>query len=483
MNGKIVENNTISKQRKSVRIVKIIGLVVLFACLGGLTVHALLHVFVKHYYPTYGQYRLFSIVSDSMEPTIPKGHMIVGRVPKTPEEIQVGDIITYEYTTREGSITLITHRVIDIRTDENGVLYTTRGDNAAGVDSVRPRYGDVVGVFNGKQCGFFGYFFGFLQSSEGAIALILVLMIVAIAYIVIHFINLVNTWRNIAVAALKKSGALLSGTQNENLVTIADVIGIVTKDPLDKSDVKRKDKKLHWFLKTGMLPKRPYSDDLDESAMTAMGTVEHIDVAPQPALLSTEAADGDVQIVTERQETMRYKYSFLARVIQLEPQAKEWYSQIKNELLSYRGIRVRSSNKSETFFSGRKAAARLVVRGKTLCLLLAIDPDSVDKKYRVERSKSGTPCLIRLKSARRVKQARQLIAELMNGLGRVKADNFEPKDYFLPYEGVVSLLQKDLVKRNLRSTNKTYRIEEITPDEPDGSSESSVADEALGKGK
>ncbi len=69
------------------------------------------------------------------------------------------------------------------------------------------------------------------------------------------FRSLVTLWRNIALSALKKSGNILSETQIEQFGVIADVIGIVSKEPVDKRDIQRKDKKLKWFLKTGRLPR------------------------------------------------------------------------------------------------------------------------------------------------------------------------------------------------------------------------------------
>lgn len=442
--------------KKTVKILQIVGLVLLFALLGAALINSLLCVFVPHYYPTWGNVRYFAIVSDSMEPTIMTGDMITSYKPSSQEDISVGDVITYEYTQRDGSVTLITHRVLEIGYAASGeAYYVTRGDNADGADGVRPTYSQVVGVYTGSKTGALGYIVGFLQSTEGAIALILTVMIAIIAYVVVRFVNLVNTWRNVAVLALKKSGALLKTTENEDLVTISDVIGIITKDPTDRKDARRKDKKLKWFVETGMLPQRPYSDDLDEAMMSGMGQKDKIDLS--------NGKDGDSgEVVTERTEKMRYKFSFTAKVIQLKSQVKEWYSKIKNEILSYNGVKCRSGNKYETFFAGRKAVARFNVRGKTLCLLLSADPQKyASGKFAVETANSSTPCLYRIKSERRAKYACQLVADVMDELSLTKDADYQPKDYFMPYEGVVGLMQRDLVKRNVKSFTKKYRIQEI----------------------
>lgn len=252
------------KKNKGLRIAKICGLIFGFALLAVLTVHSMICVFKDDYYPTFGKYRLFSVVTDSMEPVIPTGSMIVCAVPSSEDEIEVGDVITYQVKIGE-TTTLYTHRVIEVRVSDAGAIsYTTKGDNAPDVDAFRPRFQNIVGVYTGRKCGFFGYFFGFLRSTEGAIALIIVSLISVLAYVVVRFVNLVNAWRRVAIDALAKSRGMLAETHDEQMGTIADVIGIVAKDPEDKADLKRKDKKLGRFLRTGELPKRPYSNDIDE---------------------------------------------------------------------------------------------------------------------------------------------------------------------------------------------------------------------------
>lgn len=232
-----------------------------FSIISLLTVNSLLCVFLDGYYPTFGKYRLFSVVTNSMEPTIPEGSIIVCTVPNRKNDIKENDIITFEIK-RNGEKTLYTHRVIEIHVSASGaVSYTTKGDNAP-TDGVRPKFGDVVGVYTGDKCGFFGYIIGFLQSAEGAIAMIITDFIAVLSWALIRFVNLMFTWRKKAQGALDKSREMLTNTRNEQMGEIADVIGIITKDPADKNELKRKDQKLDMFIATGTLPKRPYSDNI-----------------------------------------------------------------------------------------------------------------------------------------------------------------------------------------------------------------------------
>ena len=70
----------------------------------------------------------------------------------------------------------------------------------------------------------------------------------------------------------------------------------------------------------------------------------------------------------------RYNRSFAAKLIQSEDKVKRWYSELKRELLSYKKVAARVSWRHESFRYGRPTAAKFVIRGKTLCLCLALDP-------------------------------------------------------------------------------------------------------------
>ncbi len=103
--------------------------------------------------------------------------------------------------------------------------------------------------------------------------------------------------------------------------------------------------------------------------------------APEPEPEREEYEDDDDDesstFVTEGVERVRYDRSFKAKHIQMKDESKEWYSTLKNELLSYQRVKSRLSWRKETFRIGRMPLARFVIRGKTLCLLLAIEPSGL----------------------------------------------------------------------------------------------------------
>ena len=151
---------------------------------------------------------------------------------------------------------------------------------------------------------------------------------------------------------------------------------------------------------------------------------------------------------------IKYSKSFLAKLIQSGEETKNYYSQLKNKLLSYKGVKSRVSWKWETFRCGRKTLAKLRLRGKTLSLCLALNAeDYEDSKYIVEnisdvKSYVDVPCLYRIKNDRRVKYAGELIEEVMRKNGIEAPLLTETADYVAlhPYETTEALIERNLIK-------------------------------------
>lgn len=194
--------------------------------------------------------------------------------------------------------------------------------------------------------------------------------------------------------------------------------------------------------------------------------------APEPESEREEYEDDDDDesstFVTEGVERVRYDRSFKAKHIQMKDESKEWYSTLKNELLSYQRVKSRLSWRKETFRIGRMPLARFVIRGKTLCLLLAIEPSGLQgTKFTVDdvsavASTADTPCQYRIKSARRAKYAKELIGIVMKELNMRKIPDYVAQDFFVPYEGTVSLMEKGLTKRVVSESTRTFEIREVS---------------------
>lgn len=181
---------------------------------------------------------------------------------------------------------------------------------------------------------------------------------------------------------------------------------------------------------------------------------EETDEEPEYEILPEEDEPQEevrsVNKVTGMAIIVRYKKSFTAKYIQSDDMTKAYYAMLKNELLSYNKVKSRVSWSHENFNSGRNNIARFSIRGKSLCIYFALDPnDYANTKYKVEYAESkkyeGIPCMYRIKNARRVKYALDLIAALANKFGLEKGAQ-QSENYYLPYEPVQPLVERGLIK-------------------------------------
>jgi hypothetical protein len=146
-----------------------------------------------------------------------------------------------------------------------------------------------------------------------------------------------------------------------------------------------------------------------------------------------------------REVTVRYRRSFMSRYIQSEPIIQDYYTEIKNLLLSYKGVKSRQSFAKESYSLGRRHIAKIDVRGKALYLYLLFDPSTLETKYRAAEVKGDCPTLIKIKSDRKKKYALELIKKLMSELGCVQSEAPDV-DYRLPYEDNEALIERGLIR-------------------------------------
>ena len=166
-------------------------------------------------------------------------------------------------------------------------------------------------------------------------------------------------------------------------------------------------------------------------------------VAEEPVVVPVAVAPATVEV--------RYRQSFSSRLIQSTDELKGFYSEIKNELLSYKGVKARMSWAKETFRKARVSIAKLDVKGKMIYVFLALDPAEItDTKYRIKdvsakRGGDEYPTLIKVKSARGKNHAIELIRMLMAKLELVRIER-EAEDFRPPYEDTEALVERGLIK-------------------------------------
>lgn len=291
------------KKSMGKKVAATVGVAVLVLLLAVLLLNALLNVFKDDYYPTFGDHRLFAIVTDSMDPEIPEGHMIVDKVPSSADEIKAGTVITFRVE-NGGSPYVLTHRVVHVDNSGGEPIYTTRGDNAPGNDKHKPKYSDVIGIYTGKHCGFFGYFFGFVQSPQGAISLLIVMFVVLTAWLFIYYISMHEKKRKLETAVLKKSEGALSSVNLRydnicEITAVMDVLGMMTAEPKTRIEAKNIEARLTDFVNAQSieLPQTPETAAILDS-LPAPDTPESLVSALKSGATLRQAEDGQTLVLT-----------------------------------------------------------------------------------------------------------------------------------------------------------------------------------------
>lgn len=153
----------------------------------------------------------------------------------------------------------------------------------------------------------------------------------------------------------------------------------------------------------------------------------------------------------------KYKRSFKSKLIQSSSDVKEYYSEVKNELLSYNKCRSSVAWQAESFIVGKKTLAKLALGGKTLCLFLALNPEEFDpqifhhKDKRTSKKYAQVPMMLRVKSDLGLRKAISLIVAMMEDNGVERNSSREKEDYRreLAFRTDEELLTDGLIKLNV----------------------------------
>ena len=195
------------------------------------------------------------------------------------------------------------------------------------------------------------------------------------------------------------------------------------------------------------------TEESDDADFAAGGNLEYIDAKDEPeayAALLARAEAGEVRLVT------RYRQSYESRLIQSKDPIQDYYSGIKNALLSYKGVKSRISWANETFHQGRNHIAKIIVKTSSLYFYVALDPEQLaGTKYESAvtvlsgRKKFETvPVLIKIKGERKYKYALEMIEMVCEGkLQLLPNKKYEQTDYKRPVQTMEELVEAGLVRK------------------------------------
>lgn len=149
---------------------------------------------------------LMSVQTDSMEPTLMVGDLIIDKVPTAEEaqNLKPGDVISFQVINDDGTVYTNTHRIVEAKKDSLGEsYYITKGDNAPENDIGQTFASRVLGVWeskslgieNGRRIGGLGKVMDFLKSPMGFGLCVLLPIAVFFLYYLIDFIKKFSAYK------------------------------------------------------------------------------------------------------------------------------------------------------------------------------------------------------------------------------------------------------------------------------------------------
>lgn len=211
-------------------------------------------------------------------------------------------------------------------------------------------------------------------------------------------------------------------------------------------------------------------DDETADGASADGEEDDADLEADDSELFT----GNERIIGFDEDTgcyivAHYRKSFEAKLIQSRPNIKQYYSELKNALLAYKGTKSRISWTADSFHNGRNAIAKINVKTKILELYLALDPASLDGTvYRGQdvshlKKYADTPFRYKIRTPRKFKWAMELVQRVCEEQGLSPIDT-ERVDYeaTYPFEDTDSLVARGLIKEYIREEKpaSTFELDE-----------------------
>ena len=167
--------------------------VFILLCLIGIL---LIYYFISvRLYATHGEkfepkFSVYTVVSESMEPTIDKYDVIVNTKINSIDDVKVNDVITYISTWQVNYGMTVTHRVVGTKTlDDGSKCLITRGDNNTSEDPICIKKSSVIGVVKAVIPSL-GRIQFFLSSSIGWLLVVLIPALYIIVKDILKIFNL-----------------------------------------------------------------------------------------------------------------------------------------------------------------------------------------------------------------------------------------------------------------------------------------------------
>ena len=189
----------------------------------------------------------------------------------------------------------------------------------------------------------------------------------------------------------------------------------------------------------------PSEEAVEEAPVEEAPAEEPVEVVPTIVPTYIDNEGNKIEI--------KYSRSFTANLIQADDTVKDFYGQLKNHIMSFKGVKTKISWKFDSYNKGRDQLFKMKLRGKTILLYCALDPEEFEKsKYHHEaidnKLFADVPMLLKIKSGLGLRKAKEIINIVMAKYGIEPNPKATAVDYVkeYPYEDNEALLERKLVK-------------------------------------
>lgn len=156
----------------------------------------------------------------------------------------------------------------------------------------------------------------------------------------------------------------------------------------------------------------------------------------------------------------RYNYSLKARMHLATKEAQERYSNIKNLLMSYDGVKLRSSWRYDRFTLKNQTIVKMSIFTNTVKLYLSVNPkEIVDRDYNLEdignvKVHESTPYLYKVNGPKLEAYAEAVIKKMLDDVPQ--NEKYERKDYSVVNKTKAELIKLNLIKVSTNSKEIKY---------------------------
>jgi len=170
----------------------------------------------------------------------------------------------------------------------------------------------------------------------------------------------------------------------------------------------------------------------------------------EPLLISNAdyVDDEIVEDWTDESTYARYNYSFDARAHLADEKSKKRYNELKNYLLSYKGMKLKKSWRNESFRIGGKTLAKFWINGRVIDMYINLEPREIsDLTYKYVGNKEmhkKTPVLFKITSDQNLADGYNLLELKLKKFE--KNELAEEENYILEYIDRKTLLANGLIK-------------------------------------